>query len=69
MRICSEWLGEFLDKEISLESLVNTLINNGYEASIINKEMIDVELTNNRLDCFSLFGFSREVSIIQKKKL
>lgn len=69
MRICIEWLSEFLGKEIFVESIVEELTKNGYEVCITENNTIDVELTVNRLDCFSLFGFSREVNIVRKKKL
>ena len=78
MKFSKNWLKEFVDIDLSTEELCNQLTMvglevDGYESfqsKITGKDaIIDLDITPNRGDCFSLLGVAREVAILNKLKL
>jgi phenylalanyl-tRNA synthetase beta chain len=65
MKLCIEWLKEFVDIDISVEDLARRLTDQGvavekYE-KVGNEYVLDLEITPNRPDQLSVFGIAREV--------
>ena len=77
MRIELKWLGEMLDKELDSEQLAEQLTIGGLEVDSVQSVagsahgtaadgdvVIDLDLTPNRGDCFSVLGVAREVAAL-----
>ena len=77
MRIEVKWLGEMLDKELDSEQLAEQLTIGGLEVDSVQSVagsahgtaadddvVIDLDLTPNRGDCFSVLGVAREVAAL-----
>lgn len=68
MKICYEWLKNYVEIEKSAEELAADLTLFGHEAEGIEKEgiytVLDFEITPNRGDCLSIYGMAREVAAL-----
>jgi phenylalanyl-tRNA synthetase beta chain len=65
MKLCIEWLKDFVDIDISVDELARRLTDQGvaveqYE-KVGNDYVLDLEITPNRPDQLSIFGIAREV--------
>ncbi len=67
MRISLEWLREYVDVDVPIETLVERLHGLGLPVEGIEPEgddtVLDIELTANRPDCMSVIGVAREVAL------
>lgn len=67
MRISLEWLREFVDVDVPVETLVQRLHGLGLPVESIEPQgddtVLDIELTANRPDCMSVIGVAREVAL------
>jgi phenylalanyl-tRNA synthetase beta chain len=66
MKLPAEWLKEYCDINITNEQIVTQLTMAGIECELLNEpdEVIDISLTPNRADCFSVLGVSRELAAL-----
>jgi phenylalanyl-tRNA synthetase beta chain len=66
MLVPLEWIKEYIDIEMSVEEVENTLTMLGLEVEGIEKagedHLLDVNVTPNRPDCLSIIGIARELS-------
>lgn len=73
MLISYEWLGDYVDTQLSAEELRDRLTNVGLAIDAVEQHdddaVIDVEVPSNRPDCLSHVGIAREVSVIERKQL
>ena len=78
MQFSKNWLGEFLDINLSTEEICSQLTMaglevDGYEnftSKITGKDsIINLDITPNRGDGFSVLGVARELSVINNLKL
>ena len=78
MQFSKNWLNDFIDINLSTETICSQLTMaglevDGYEdvASEItgNDSIIKLDITPNRGDCFSILGVARELSVINNLKL
>jgi phenylalanyl-tRNA synthetase beta chain len=78
MKFSKNWLKEFVDTDLSTEELCDQLTMAGlevdgyesFQSKITGKDaIIDLDITPNRGDCFSLLGVAREVAILNNLKL
>jgi phenylalanyl-tRNA synthetase beta chain len=68
MQIPTEWIREFSGFDATNEQMVNQLTMAGVECNFSDqdpkKEILNVSLTPNRADCFSVMGICRELSVL-----
>lgn len=68
MKICYEWLKNYVEISKSAEELAADLTLFGHEAEGIEKvgkyNVLDFEITPNRGDCLSIYGMAREVAAL-----
>ena len=66
MKLPAEWLKEYCDINITNEQIVTQLTMAGIECELLDEpgEIIDISLTPNRADCFSVLGVSRELAAL-----
>ena len=78
MQFSKNWLKDFIDIELSTETICSQLTMaglevDGYEdvtSKITGKDsIIKLDITPNRGDCFSILGVARELSVINNLKL
>jgi phenylalanyl-tRNA synthetase beta chain len=78
MKFSRNWLKEFVDINISTEELCDQLTMAGlevdgyksFQSKLTGKDaIIDLDITPNRGDCFSILGVAREVAILNNVKL
>ncbi len=78
MQFSKNWLKDFIDIDISTETICSQLTMaglevDGYEdvsSKITGKDsIIKLDITPNRGDCFSVLGIARELSVINNLKL
>ena len=67
MRLVLSWLRDFVDISASADDIAATIGLRGFEVASIEPfdggdAVIDLEITANRPDCFSVLGLAREVS-------
>src|SRR3989344_321262 len=70
IRIPASWLREYLKTDIALKTIANHLSLAGPAVEKIQKVendyLLDIEVTSNRIDSFSVFGLARETHAILK---
>jgi len=70
IRIPASWLREYLKTDIALKTIANHLSLAGPTIEKIQKVendyLLDIEVTSNRIDAFSVFGLARETHAILK---
>ena len=67
MQIPTEWIKEFCGLDTTDDQMANQLTMAGVECELLstsNQEILDLSLTPNRADCFSVLGICRELSIL-----
>ena len=67
MQIPTEWIKEFCGLDTTNKEMINQLTMAGVECEFLessNQEIINISLTPNRADCFSVMGISRELSVL-----
>jgi phenylalanyl-tRNA synthetase beta chain len=73
MRVSLEWLREFVEVEVSLETLVERLHGVGLPVDQIDRAgedtVLEIEVTANRPDCLSVRGVAREVALLFNRPL
>ena len=78
MQFSKNWLKDFIDIDLSTETICSQLTMAGLEvdsyedvtSKITGKDsIIKLDITPNRGDCFSVLGVARELSVINKLKL
>jgi len=73
MLISYEWLGDYVDTQLSPDELRDRLTNVGLAIDAVEQHaedaVIDVEVPSNRPDCLSHVGIGREVSVIERTQL
>ncbi len=73
MLVSWEWLSQYVDLNMEVESLVNQLalsgLNHESTTKLEDDWAIDLEVTSNRGDCLSHLGIAREVSVLYKQQL
>ena len=73
MKICLDWLREYVDIDLSAEDLADRLTLAGLETETIEavggETIIDLETTSNRPDHLGHIGVAREVAWICKAPL
>ena len=78
MKFSKNWLKEFVDIDLSTEELCDQLTMAGlevdgyksFQSKLTGKDaIIDLDITPNRGDCFSLLGVARELAILNNLKL
>jgi phenylalanyl-tRNA synthetase beta chain len=63
MIIETRWLKEYLP-ELSwdIHTLANKITSLGHEAEVVDDTHLEVEITPNRGDCYSIFGLARDIA-------
>ena len=73
MKISLDWLSDYVEIKESAERLADILSQSGFPTESIehldNDSVIDIEVTSNRGDCFSLIGIAREVAAATGREL
>ena len=71
MKLPTEWLKEYCDINITNEQIVTQLTMAGIECELLDEpgEIIDISLTPNRADCFSVLGVSRELAALNNRHI
>lgn len=73
MRISLEWLHEYVEIDVSVETLVERLHGVGLPVEAVESygddTVLDIELTANRPDCMSVLGVAREVALALDRPL
>jgi len=73
MKIPFSWLKEYIEGELELKKLANSLTMAGLEVGAIEEfqgdTVLDIEITPNRADCLSVIGIAREIKAIFGVKL
>jgi phenylalanyl-tRNA synthetase beta chain len=73
MKVLFSWLKEYIEGEIELKKLAESLTMAGLEVGAIEDfqgdAVVDLEITPNRADCLSLIGIAREIKAILGLKL
>jgi phenylalanyl-tRNA synthetase beta chain len=73
MRISCEWLREFVDLDMPVETLVDRLPGVGLGVEAVEgfgeDTVLDLEVTSNRPDCMSLLGVAREIALLFDRPL
>jgi phenylalanyl-tRNA synthetase beta chain len=73
VRVPLEWLREFVDVDVPVDSLAERLpaIGLGVEAldQVGAETVLDLEVTSNRPDCLSILGVAREVALLLNRPL
>ena len=78
MQFSKNWLKEFIDIDLSTEEICNQLTMAGLEVDDFedvqskitgNDSIINLDITPNRGDCFSVLGVARELAVINNLKL
>src|SRR5438034_1582006 len=68
MRIPLEWLREYVQVQVSPETLAERLQGIGFPVEQVERRgddlVLDIELTANRPDCTSVLGIAREVALL-----
>jgi phenylalanyl-tRNA synthetase beta chain len=68
MRISLEWLREYVQVQVSWETLAEGLQAIGFPVEQVERRgddlVLDIELTANRPDCMSVLGIAREVALL-----
>jgi phenylalanyl-tRNA synthetase beta chain len=68
MRIPLEWLREYVQVQVSPETLAERLQGIGFPVEQVERRgddlVLDIELTANRPDCMSVLGIAREVALL-----
>ena len=67
MQIPTEWIKEFCGLNATNNQIVNQLTMAGVECAFLdltNQDILDLSLTPNRADCFSVMGICRELSVL-----
>ena len=67
MKIPIEWLKELVKFKETPEQLAHKLTMAGLE-TVVDKDVLEVDVLPNRSDCWSIRGIAREVSAIGKLK-
>jgi phenylalanyl-tRNA synthetase beta chain len=67
MKVSEQWLREWIDPRVDVHALGNKLTSLGLEVesieSVGNDQVIELGITPNRGDCFSILGVARELSV------
>ena len=73
MKILYSWLRDYVDIDLPVEKLAQTLSDLGFPAEGIeyldDDTVIDIEVTSNRGDCLGYMGIAREISAVTAKEL
>ena len=73
MRVSLEWLREFVEVDVALETLVERLHGIGFPVEQVERvgddTVLDIELTANRPDGMSVLGVAREVALLLHRRL
>lgn len=82
MRVDVEWLGEMLQRELDPDQLAEQLTTGGLEVDSIRRTgdetdgsgvwqgaVLELDLTPNRGDCFSILGIAREVAVLNEMRM
>ena len=73
MKVPLEWLKEYVAVRLAPEALAERLTMAGLEVTgleqVNGEPVLDVEVTPNRADCFSIIGIAREVAAITGQRL
>ena len=67
MQIPTEWIKEFCGLDTTNDQMAHQLTMAGVECAFLdtsNQEILDLSLTPNRADCFSVLGICRELSVL-----
>ncbi len=68
MKVLFSWLKDYIDGQIELEKLTDSLTMAGLEVGAVEDfhgdKVIDIEITPNRADCLSLIGIAREIKAL-----
>ncbi len=68
MRVPFNWLKEYIEGELELKSVADSLTMAGLEVGAVEEfygePVIDIELTPNRADCLSILGVAREIKAL-----
>ena len=68
MKIAINWINQYLDRPVEAAAAQEALINAGLVVEHVDKvggtEVLDVEVTSNRTDCFSHLGLARELAAL-----
>ena len=73
MKLSLNWLKDFVDVEMPPKELGNKLTLAGFEVekmdTVANDTVLDLKITSNRGDCFSVRGVAREVGAMTGSKI
>ncbi|TMI84186.1 MAG: phenylalanine--tRNA ligase subunit beta, partial [Bacillati bacterium ANGP1] len=73
MRVSLEWLREYVEVDVALETLIERLHGIGLPVEQVERvgddTVLDIELTANRPDCMSVLGVAREVALLLDRRL
>ena len=67
MQIPTEWIKEFCGLDATNKQIVNQLTMAGVECAfsdLTKQDILDLSITPNRADCFSVMGICRELSVL-----
>lgn len=66
MKILLDHIKKRVYEDLDINELSSNLVNLGHENELINHKILDLEITPNRGDCFSLIGILRELKNFYK---
>jgi phenylalanyl-tRNA synthetase beta chain len=73
MKVCYNWLKDFVEIKITPQLLAEKLTMAGLEVTSLQERggdfVFEIEVTSNRPDCLSVIGIAREVAAITNSKL
>lgn len=73
MLVCWEWLAEYVDLDVAVETLADrfamTGLNHESTSSVGSDVVLDLEVTSNRGDCLGHIGVAREAAVILQTDL
>lgn len=73
MKICWSWLKDYVDLDVSVETLIERFTTAGlnHESTIeaAGEVVVEFEVTSNRPDCLSHIGMAREAAVLFGRKL
>ena len=67
MQIPTEWIKDFCGLDSSSQEIIEQLTMAGVECDYLdssNQEILNLSLTPNRADCFSVKGICRELAVL-----
>ncbi|MFH1749319.1 MAG: phenylalanine--tRNA ligase subunit beta [bacterium] len=69
MNLPVKWLKQFINTNDSVQKIAEIFTSIGHEVESYNSTVLNLDITPNRSDCFSILGLAREYAAATNKKL